>query len=283
MLDILRVHLEQTETPEFISMIEEAHSLFKKFNLPDYEFEFTELLQSFDELDFPNEEISLLTLQNQLHIIRLHGMELDPESTLCKIPLLSKILTAILLIEDYENADEIDSIITNTSDHKEVMGLIFHAIDPSIQVEDVMGLITELVHALPNRILEVVNKNKTLRVASEEERVTQEYQQFVKNVSEVIGPTHVLEAAKLYDRILPFEDYAQIFENLIPQEIEKLNINAAANELLICAVLSNAGQGNYLVVIKKYIEGLTELTIEQHTQLLVAIERLITKIGSFRK
>lgn len=283
MLDILKVHLEQTETPDYINMIEEAHSLFTKFNLPDFEFEFTELLQCFDEHESPSEEIYYLTLQNQLTIIRLHGMELDSESILCKIPLLSKILTAILLIGDFEGADEIDNIVTNTTDQKETMGLIFNAVDPSIQVEDVMSLITEMVHVLPTRILEVVSKNRDKRVANEEERVTQEYQQFVQNVVDVVGPTHVHAAARLYHRILPFEDYTPIIEELFPEDIAKLNIPALANELIVAAVISNAGQGNYLMVVKKYMEDLTELTMEQHTQLLVAVEQLITKIGTFRK
>lgn len=282
MLDILRDHLNATETTEFIGMIEEAHDLFARFNLPDFDREFIEILMAIESSDSPSQEIYELTMTNQITILREHGIFINTESEALKVTFLSKILTAILLIEDSEAVDEIDSVIQNVIDPIECVAAILKVIDPSIEVEDVMVVIADIIHALPTRILERVQQNRTTRVATQEERITPEYQAFVRKAVEFLGLTHVYTNATMYTKILAFKEYLPIIEELIPEDPEKLVREAYAREILTAAIISNAGQGNYMAVIKKYLDEETDFPVQIHTQILVEIDSLNNQVANFK-
>ena len=281
MLDILREHLNMTETTEFIGMIEEAHRLFDRFNLPDYDVQFIDLIQCIDQYDAPSQEIYTLTRSNQLTILRMHGIIIDPTSEKATITFLSKILTAILLFEDTEQVDEIDSIVTNTPDPEECVAAIFNQIDPSINPEEMMLVMSTVVHALPERILERVKQNAVEKVVAAEERVTKEYQDFIKKAVEFLGVTHVLAMAKMYTKILDFKEYVPIIEDLVPEDPENINKDAYAREILTAAVISNAGNGNYMAVIKEYLDE-EDFPIRIHTEILVLIDSLNNQLAVFK-
>lgn len=281
MLDILKVHLDETETPEFIDMIETAHQQFERFNLgEDYVLEFIELMNDFDKFENPNQEVYDLTRKMQITLLRQHGISINEDSPSSKIPKLSDILESILMIEDTDQVDEIDTIIQSNSDPIEVVGRIFNVINPVMVVSDFLDAVEDVIHAIPKRILERVKNNRETYVASEEERITPEYQAFVKKALGIMGVTHVSAAASMYTKILPFEDYLPIIEEQVPDNPEMINARVYAKEMLTAAVISNAGQGNYLTLIKEYLDKNTDFPIQVHTQILVEIEKLNIELGA---
>lgn len=280
MLDILRAHLQQTETPAFFAAIEEANDLLARFDYPGYEDQYEMVFARFDALESPSRAIYDLTLSMQVTVLRLHGIVLDESSDQVKVEFLNKVMQVILRFEDTELFREIEEVVVNIDDPIERVATLFNVMDSTIDIETFTSIIADVVHALPRKILEVARKNHLQHVVPQEERITPEYQEFVARAVLVLGPTHVLERAKGSAILITFDEYGKYLDEMLPEDITKINIPAYARELLTAAIVSNSGEGNYIGVVKAFMAEQTEFSLEQHTKILVEVEQLSTKIGN---
>ncbi len=278
MLDILETHLNNTETSAYVQTISEAHELFDKLNYAGYEAEFVELLNAFDQLENPTGEITDLTKNLQIGLLRQFGIFINEESELCTVEFLNKILSAITLLESTELIDEIELAALSIDDKKECVCVILNVVDKTIFVEDCMVVIDTVVHSLIDRIIEVASGNLDKNSAPLNNGISPGEREYILACSAEIGPTNIFEYAKAYNVTLSFDVYAGILDELLPEKKENINIPAYAKELLMIAVLSGKDNRNYPQAIRAYLSENSELSISAHTELLVEIDKLFTPI-----
>lgn len=279
MLDILESHINATETPQYVATLTEAHRLFEALNFTGYDLEFGELFQAFDQLEHPSAEIMNLTKRLQISLLKQFGIFINEGSDIATVEVMNKLLNSILLLEDTELVDDIEVTVLNIGNKKECVCTIFHLIDPSTSVEDLMDVIGDIIHALPERILDAILDNRPVHVPSDDEKMGKERKQYILACRDILGPTHIYEYAQVYDKMLGFDDYVDLVDGLLPEDKEKVELSVYAKELLMCAVLSNAGDGNYLSIIKAYLSETSEYSITAHTQLMMELDRLFSSIS----
>lgn len=271
MLAILKEALDSQASPEFISMIDEAHSLFDDYELPDFTFEFEQILgvaDNSDPTDLNTEVYNLtLTFQNQI----LHSHLVFPVES-AKIPNLNKVLTALMKIEQTEFIEEVLSICEEESNSTEAFCEVI-ALVGGYEITDIIESIENVEVSLIKRIIELMNRrkeNEFLNVIDHTTRndVLQRYKDFSSDPSFSEQP--------LMSRY--FEEGVEIgltFDTYVKYVREHLNSDKAdfiAREYLAAALISSDVPKNPREIVKDKLNDVyTEIDVL--TPILLSVDK----------
>lgn len=252
MLDILRDYLTEAATPELREALEDAHAVFDRIDLPDYQRDFEAVLM----MDGSNDQGMTLTAVTELtriflvDLIRKH--EIVPAQD-ASIPMLTTILTGILDIQDYDNHYDILNVIAMESNPQETLAELL-ALVTAKTVEDFISDLEDVNFVVINRIRDMALA-KDIPPPSEEEQAEQ--RAYIEKLQRFRG--YLINAPLITVKMLesgldtgfPFLTYV----GLIGREFEEWPVDKIAHELMAMALISNDGTNNPTEIIQAHLEN----------------------------
>jgi len=158
MLAILKEVLDSQASPEFVTMIDEAHAIFDDYELPDFTFEFEQILGVADNIEPTdlNTQVYNLTRELQTQILHSHLVFPTTEAT---IPNLNNVLTGLMRIEQSEFIEEVLSICQNESNTTVAFCEIISLVG-GYEIADIVASIEHVETSLIRKISELMSRRK---------------------------------------------------------------------------------------------------------------------------
>ena len=263
MLQILREVLNQTATPEFIAIIDDAHDLFDQYQLEDFTLEFESLLACSDNDDMGslNTAIYNLTRIFQDQILANHLVTLNSECTLVQA---NHVLRCIRMLETTEYSPEIVNICENESDATDAFVEVLSIVG-GLPVVEIATYIDHVEVSLVKRIFQMATQRcevEELAVVDHElvNSVLEKYKAFTDGLYGENPPlvsTYIAEGVQVGE---PFEVYCKY----IQEHLTTTKANEIASEYIAAAILagnvSNLPRQAILEQINKVYTGIDVIT-----------------------
>lgn len=271
MLAILKETLDSQASPEFVSMIDEAHALFDDYELPDFTFEFEQILGIADnsEPGDLNTQVYELTRELQFQVLHSHLVFPSTEATVSN---LNKILTALMKIEQTEFIEEVLSICENEINPTEAFCEVI-ALVGGYEISDIVASIEHVEISLIRRTMELMIRRKEsefLNVIDHTTRteVINRYKDFSNDPAFPEAPLmsrYFEEGAELG---LTFDTYIKY----VREHLQSEKADAIAREYIAAALISCDVPKNPREVIKDKLNDVyTEIDII--TPILISVDK----------
>lgn len=251
MLDVLSGYLDEAATPELKQTLEQAHELFERIGLLDFETGFHELLATDDAVDQGGtlEAIVDLTKQLQRKILAEHGIVLTDQAT---VEMHNTVIEGVMDIGNYGDAEAIVRICAVEVSANETFAELLALVCP-LAADEILIHIEEISNTLIATIQQHVATAAT--PTSDASAEHDEYVARLIRFCDYISSRELLivEAVTMGMSLgLPFESYVEKFD----RDLETMSVDAASRELVAAALISSDGHETPQAVINEHLEHL---------------------------
>lgn len=275
MLDILQDHLVLTTTPELLAVLKDAHALFERVDLQDYEGSFEELLMvSESEIASDVDTVTAIhTLTRELlaRIINEHGVYVTDEIT---TEHLVQVLTGLLDIQNYGDADQLVRTCTMEGTPEETFAELMPLVT-NLESDELLMHLAQVDLSVIVRIREMAETQQSYAIPEDQDTETYiaKLRKFIEAIGgERIGTTQLVQQGLKVG--MSFETYVAIGG----ADFETFPDDKIAKELMAMAIISRDGSGNPRGAIKPYLETLVH-DMARITRIDVAIGDLMLKMN----
>ena len=271
MLDILNDYLNGAVTSELKIAIEDAHAVFERIELPNYENGFEELLMTDDTVSLGDTPIHItnLTIAFLRQILFQHGIT-TVEGT--DIVTLTKLARAMLDIQDYDNPTEITRTASTYGSPEEILAEII-ALVTEHNADEILIHLETVSQMTITRIIEVMGQHSEDEESDEDITLRrQRVELFVRLQNYLMKPIiHTsLMLSEGLDVGLPFLIYA----DRIGRDFESMPVETVSHELVAMALISADGMTNPAAIIKQNIERFIS-SLDKVTKVDIAVSDLL--------
>jgi len=261
MLDILRQFVSTNTTPETLEAIEDAHDLFDRLEIPNYQQEFESFLMLDDVTDNGStiEAIYDLTKTMQHQILSDHAMIVDKE---CQVSLLNIFIRGILDIQEYEDKEEIIRTTELDGSPEEIMADIL-ALVTSLTASELLIHIERVNQFTITRIREIAENKDDLPLDDEQ---TEEIMKRVSklNLFCLLVNNYNLKISFLLQHGLQANYPFTVYADMLKDDMEGMTPEQLAMEWYGMGIMSCDGFDNVPAIIKNnidhYLSDIDEIT-----------------------
>lgn len=271
MLDILRDFIHTTATPELATSLQNAHGLFERIGLENYEPGFEEALMLNDNSDPVDTLTAVVELTNDLQrqILTRHDVGLIEHEV--PTSMLSVFIQGLLDIQNYSDSHQLlQTTLLDLPEEEifaEVMALVSqHSADELLPYVESVGTF------LITRLRELGQQPTLLSAHTDDESklvLIEKLQKFCTFINDFALETTDLLAAGMdvgYDFI--------VYAREIGREMETWPAAKAAKELIAMALISEDGNANPRAIIQSQIEHFIA-SVDQITRIDMEISKLL--------
>ena len=250
MLDVLNDYLKETTTPELREMVESAHASFERIGLEHFNDGFEQILMLDGDTDHGGTVTSVVDLTDQLlrQLLLEHEVVVGPDTS---IDIMTAMVNGLLDLQDYEIKEDILRIADMASNPVEKFVELLTLVTP-YAVEELLLDVESVGASLITRLREMYDRGTEEINEEEQTRLQQYIDRFTAFQRYLHSPKlHIVEMLK--DGMqpgYPFITYAA----LIGRELESMQPERAAQELLSIALVSSDGHDNPRAIIQNNID-----------------------------
>lgn len=277
MLDVLQQHLAETATPEVLACVEQAHQLFERIGLENYEQSFEELLM-IDGSELAGERdtvtaICALTCSYLRQILLEHAVVCADHASM---QFLVDLVGGLLDLQDYSDTGTLQAVCQLEGLPVELFGELMSLVTPHT-AHEVMVYTEEVDRGLITRVQELANRVLTVDEQQENNLRTERHRLKLLALEAALGTVKLDFTQAVRQGLLlglPFATYLQQFG----AKLQNYTGVQAGQELLAMALASRDGVDNPRGVIEDQIEHYVS-SMDSTTQALVAVGDLLLKIN----
>lgn len=254
MLDILQQHLAENATPQLLASVEQAHQLFERMGLENYEPGFQEILmiQGSEVAGTKDSVTDIVELTDALlrQILRDHGITLTAETPL---QVLTDVGNALLDLQNFCDLETLRATASLDGTTIEVFCELCHLVT-QYTVPELMVYFEEVNWFLPRKIRELADRELTPEQAAQQGERIQRHRQLIQQASQAgvfDGQVDVFNAVRGGMSMgLPFAVYMKSFG----AQLAQWPVERSGQELLAMALISRDGCDNPRAMVAEHIE-----------------------------
>ena len=265
MLPELREFLASATTPELLDVIEEANQAFDNIGLEGYSDNYLQVLMASDQMDQGEAVSTIVSITDGMlrQILNEHGITVDSATT---TDVLSKLVSGVMAIQDYEGVAEIQGIVADDCSTEEMLA-------------NLMELVTELHAETYLTVLEFVNPFFISRLkevievceAATEQPEAEPPVEIMEKTKKLVSFVKFLERPKLdimehLSAGLRVGYPMSIYLNALGPDIEQMDPKKAAQELLAIAFISGDAQHTPREAVSERIDNFVS-SLERITEI----------------
>lgn len=278
MLDILQQHLAENATPELRAAIDQAHQVFERIGLENYEPGYQEILM-IDGSEVAGTKDTLVAI-TELTQALLRKILADHTITVVEdtpLEMLIDLVTALLDLQAFSDLATLHATASLDGLPNEVFCELL-ALVSAHTVPELMAYVDEVSYFLIKRVKELAEREPTPEQAAEQaERVARHRAVYQRaRAAEALPKQLTVTDAVLSGMSmgLPFFSYIQRFG----WELQRWDVKRSGAELLAMALISRDGIDNPRAMIQQHIEQYVP-GLDRVTQIDVDIADRLMKIN----
>lgn len=254
MSDILKSHLDATATPELTEAIMGAIAAFDRLDIPSYDAKYEEIIMVEETMDPADTLIAIVDLTRKMidEILLMHAVVLSESATISEC---SHVLNGLIDIQEFSDKELIYQTIMIDAGSEEIFAELMALVSP-MNASALLPVI-ESVDASLIRVIREKFANASPTPTPESVRI--ERQKYLDTFSRYLhffdqpGPEVVVR------RLVGGLEVGYGFDayiKLAREELQQLEPEALAKELISFAVISKDGKDNPRNIIRQFIDQL---------------------------
>lgn len=276
MLDILRVHLNDTETPEFGATIEESIKLFDDFGNNVYEQDITQILMTDDHTDSEagdtNAHLEKFCRNLLGQMLRDHSIYIDESASLI---MHNTIARAVYDLQHYETADNILAILASDGSNLTMFADLCQLVCPE-SPDTILTVLEEVQDAFIERVREVfAEETPTMEFTEEQGDGVLEAVTRFKDFLNYLGDVNLV-AADMVRSDTPIARPFSMYVEMVGRDFENMDPVIAAYNLIAFAYLSSDAYNNPKKAIIPVLEDVIA-SLNTITRITIALTDTLTR------